>query len=200
MSQAGPGNDINAGSPGSQKAPTQIPASLVQPLACALWRRLPHPSPEGDMRQDQARAGGRGSTTAAEALYPAAGECGEEKAPALGYPTVTGSRGPSRVCNGWFTDIRWHPLERQGCTDCSHSSVASVRRGSRRNGSWHDAALIPNSSRTGTSRRFSNEALRARGASLSSMLASGPPRKSQRAGEGSRPLVNVPTCQTSAKI
>ena len=33
MSQAGPGNDINAGSPGSQKAPTQIPASLVQPLA-----------------------------------------------------------------------------------------------------------------------------------------------------------------------
>ena len=31
MSQAGPGNDINAGSPGSQKAPTQIPASLVQP-------------------------------------------------------------------------------------------------------------------------------------------------------------------------
>jgi hypothetical protein len=40
VSQAGPGNDINAGSPGSQKAPTQTPASLVQPLARALWRRL----------------------------------------------------------------------------------------------------------------------------------------------------------------
>lgn len=47
MSQAGPGNDINAGSPGSQKAaPTQIPASLVQPLARALWRRLPHQDPD----------------------------------------------------------------------------------------------------------------------------------------------------------
>jgi hypothetical protein len=34
-SQAGPGNDINAGSPGSQKAPTQSPASLVQPVARA---------------------------------------------------------------------------------------------------------------------------------------------------------------------
>jgi hypothetical protein len=31
VSQAGPSNDINAGSRGSQKAPTQIPASLVQP-------------------------------------------------------------------------------------------------------------------------------------------------------------------------
>ena len=31
-SQAGPGNDINAGSPGSQKAPTWSPASLV-----AIW-------------------------------------------------------------------------------------------------------------------------------------------------------------------
>src|SRR6516225_3222577 len=39
VSQAGPGNDINAGSPGSQKAPTQSPASLVQPVACARWRR-----------------------------------------------------------------------------------------------------------------------------------------------------------------
>ena len=29
LSQAGPGNDINAGSPGSQKAPTWGPASLV---------------------------------------------------------------------------------------------------------------------------------------------------------------------------
>jgi hypothetical protein len=28
-SQAGPGNDINAGSPGFQKAPTRSPASLV---------------------------------------------------------------------------------------------------------------------------------------------------------------------------
>jgi hypothetical protein len=61
-SQAGPGNDINAGSPGSQKAPTWSPASLVgiranasraasrrslplcsfgtaQPVARARWRR-----------------------------------------------------------------------------------------------------------------------------------------------------------------
>ena len=29
MVQAGPGNDIHAGSPGSHKAPTQNPASLV---------------------------------------------------------------------------------------------------------------------------------------------------------------------------
>jgi hypothetical protein len=34
-----PGNDINAGSPGSQKAPTETPASLVQPVTRALWRR-----------------------------------------------------------------------------------------------------------------------------------------------------------------
>jgi hypothetical protein len=33
------GNDINAGSPGSQKAPTQSPASLVQPMTRARWRR-----------------------------------------------------------------------------------------------------------------------------------------------------------------
>jgi hypothetical protein len=33
--QAGPGNDINAGSPGSQKAPTWSPASLVSIRASA---------------------------------------------------------------------------------------------------------------------------------------------------------------------
>jgi hypothetical protein len=54
VSQAGPGNDINAGSPGSLKAPTQIPASLVQPLARALWRRLPHPNPESDPQKAEA--------------------------------------------------------------------------------------------------------------------------------------------------
>jgi hypothetical protein len=35
MSRAGPGNDIHAGSPGSQKAPTQDPASLVAMLSPA---------------------------------------------------------------------------------------------------------------------------------------------------------------------
>jgi len=39
LSQAGPGNDINAGSQGAQKAPTWSPASLVQPVARAGWRR-----------------------------------------------------------------------------------------------------------------------------------------------------------------
>jgi hypothetical protein len=68
VSQAGPSNDINAGSPGSQKAPTQIPASLVQPLACALWRRLPHQDAEGDPRQDQAGAGARAPIATAEAI------------------------------------------------------------------------------------------------------------------------------------
>ena len=80
MSQAGPGNDINAGSPGSQKAPTQIPASLVQPLARALWRRLPDQNPEGDPRQDQAGSDARAPAATTKTICPAVGECGEEKA------------------------------------------------------------------------------------------------------------------------
>src|ERR1700731_3437036 len=51
-SQAGPGNDINAGSPGSQKAPTRSPASpgairagstLIEEVRCATVS-----PPEGD--------------------------------------------------------------------------------------------------------------------------------------------------------
>ena len=80
MSQAGPSDDINAGSRGSQKAPTQIPASLVQPPARGLRRPPSHRDPEGDPCQDQAGAGARASTAAAGALCPAAGDGRKETA------------------------------------------------------------------------------------------------------------------------
>ena len=71
MSQAGPSNDINAGSPGSQKAPTQIPASLVRWLARYFMSdRIK--TLESDPCQDPARARARPATAAAEDVCAAA--------------------------------------------------------------------------------------------------------------------------------